>query len=217
MITRHRNVIQVAAAVLLAGELVWASTVAGGAAPQQEAPLSIAVVGDQNTAGINNMDVWPTLMAQRTGWSVSNYALPEAGFAASGTGGQSFRFQVDRAQAGRPQVILFVTGTADASVPESEAVTIGAFDAINKAIRGGQTVAVVGPIWYETPVPDSIWHVNDAVQKVAEVAGAPFFDAVDPPLLTKELMFPDLSGPSDAGQSVIADKLAAWLRSQVVR
>ena len=162
---RHRNVIQVVVGLLLVGELALASAIAGSPAAMPQAPLTIAVVGDQNTAGIKNRVVWPTLMAARTGWSVSNFALPEAGFAADGMGGQAFTYQVDRAQAGRPQLILLVTGTADASVPEMEAVTVGAADAINKIIRGGEQVAVVGPIWYETPVPDSVWRVNDAVRR----------------------------------------------------
>jgi lysophospholipase L1-like esterase len=62
-----------------------------------------------------------------------------------------------------------------------------------------------------------VWRVNEAVRKAAEQAGVPFLDALDPPLLTKDQMHPDLSGPSDVGQSVIADKIAAWLRPQVVR
>jgi lysophospholipase L1-like esterase len=214
---RHRKVIHVVVGLLLVGELAAASAVADPPAAVPHAPLAIAVVGDQNTAGINNRVVWPTLMAARTGWSVSNYALPEAGFAAGGTGGQAFSYQVDRAQAGHPQVILLVTGTADASVPEIEAVTIGAADAINKIVRGGEQAAVVGAIWYETPVPDSVWRVNDAVRKAAAQAGVPFFNALDPPVLTKDLMHPDLSGPSDEGQSVIADKIAAWLRTEVVQ
>lgn len=219
MSTRRRNLTYVLVALLLAGQLAWASSVVGGAAPrhQQHVPLSVAVVGDQITAGIGNRVVWPTLMAARTGWSVSNYALPEAGFAADGAGGHAFDFQVDRAQAGHPRILLFVTGTADASVPEPEAVTIGAVDAVNKAIRGGQQVAVVGPIWYETPAPDSVWRVNNAVDKVARLAGVPFLNAVDPPLIPKNLMLPDLSRPSDAAQSVIADKVATWLRTEVVR
>jgi lysophospholipase L1-like esterase len=214
---RYRNVIQVVVGLLLVGQLAVASAITGPPASQPHAPLSIAVIGDQNTAGLNNRVVWPTLMAERTGWPVSNYALPEAGFAADGTGAQSFSYQVDRAQAGHPQMILLVAGTADASVQEIEAVRVGAVDSINKVIRGGERAAVVGPIWYETPVPDSVWRVNDAVQKVAETAGVPYFNAVDPPLLTRDLMQSDLGGPSDKGQSVIADKIAAWLRTQVVR
>jgi hypothetical protein len=124
---RYRSVIQVLVGLLLVGQLAVASAIAASA-PQPHAPLSIAVVGDQNTAGLNNRVVWPTLMAERTGWYVSNYALPEAGFAADGTGAQSFSYQVDRAQAGHPQMILFVAGTADASVHQIEAVTIGAVD-----------------------------------------------------------------------------------------
>jgi lysophospholipase L1-like esterase len=217
MRSTYQNVIRVVVGVLLVVELVLASAIAGYAAPQPRPPLSIAVIGDQNTAGLNNRVVWPTLMAERTGWSVSNYALPEAGFAADGSGRQDFSYQVDRAQAGHPRVILLVAGTADASVQQMEAVTVGAVDAINKVIRGGQQVAVVGPIWYETPVPDSIWRVNDAIQKVAEKAGVPYFNAVDPPLLTKGMMHLDLYGPSDEGQSAIADRIADWLRTQVAR
>src|SRR3954468_2452539 len=133
MIARYRDVIQVVVALLLAGQLAWATTFAAGAeAPQQ--PLSIAVVGDQNTAGLNNREVWPTLMAARTGWAVSNYALPEAGFTAEGSEGQSFGYQVDRAQAGHPKVVLLVTGTADASVQETEGVTLGGVDALSMII-----------------------------------------------------------------------------------
>ncbi|MDH6196214.1 lysophospholipase L1-like esterase [Mycobacterium frederiksbergense] len=212
-----RHAVRVLVGLLLVGQVAAAATLTGTPAAPPQAPLRIAVVGDQNTAGIKNRVVWPTLMAARTGWSVSNFALPEAGFAADGMGGQTFSFQVDRAQAGHPQVILLATGTADASVLEMEAVTVGATDAINKIIRGGEQAAVVGPFWYEAPVPDSVRRVNDAVAKVATEAGVPFFDALDPPLLTPDLMHPDFTGPSDEGQSVTADKIAAWLRTQVVR
>lgn len=212
-----RTPLQAAVGLVLVAELAIAALVVGSPVPTPQPPVTVAVVGDQFTAGIKNRVVWPTLMAARTGWSVSNYAIPEAGFAADGMGGQAFSFQVDRAQAAGPRVILLVTGTADASVPETEAVTVGATDAINKVIRGGEQVAVVGPFWYETPVPDSVRQVNDAVQKVAAQAGVPFLDALDPPLLTRDLMHDDLTGPSDQGQSVTADKIAAWLRTEVVR
>jgi len=200
------------------GAVVPASAIAvvGASKENPSQPLRIAVVGDDYAAGVQNRVVWPTLMAQRNGWSVDNFALPDAGFVADGKGGHAFTYQVDRAQANRPQLILLVTGTADTSVPEMEAVTVGAVDAINKIIRGGEQVAVVGPMWYETPVPDSVWRVNQAVRRAADEAVVPFFDALDPPLLTKNLMHSDLSGPSDEGQFIIADKIAAWL-TQVVR
>lgn len=212
-----RDFLRVVVAVVLGAQLALAFAISGSSAAAPLPPLSIAVIGDQNTAGMNNRVVWPTLMAERTGWAVSNYAQPEAGFAADDSGGKSFSYQVDRAQAGRPKVILLATGTADASMHVMEAVTVGAVDAINKAVRTGHQVAVVGPIWYENPVPDSIWRVNDAVENAAKSAGVPYFNAVDPPLLSVALMQSDLSGPSDQGQSVIAEKIAAWLRTEVVR
>jgi lysophospholipase L1-like esterase len=214
---RNRKVVQWVIGLLVVGQLMALSLLAPFPHGAPQPPLTIAVVGDQNTAGIKNRVVWPTLMAARTGWSVSNFAIPEAGFAADGMGGQSFSYQVDRAQAAHPQVILFVTGTADASIPEMEAVTVGAVEALNKVIRGGEQAAAVGPIWYESPVPDSVLRLNEAVQTAAKQAGVPFFNAIDPPLLTPALMHPDLTGPSDEGQSVIADKVASWLRTEVTR
>jgi hypothetical protein len=42
----------------------------------------------------------------------------------------------------------------------------------------------------------------------------PFLGALDPPWLTRDLMRMDLSGPTDEGQSAIADRVAAWLRTE---
>jgi lysophospholipase L1-like esterase len=202
---------------VLTSELVTASVMALTAdreAPQ-ELPMSIAVVGDSYTAGIQNRVVWPTLLAQRTGWPVSNFALPDAGFVADGRGGHAFTYQVDRAQAAHPRVIVIVGGLADGGLADMGPVSVGAIDAINKITLGGQLALVVGPTWYETPVPKPVVRVSDAVREVADEAGVPYLDALDPPWLTRDQMQPDLSGPTDQGQSVIADKIAAWLRIEV--
>ncbi len=90
--------------------LVAASVLAATRADESgpHIPLSIAVVGDQYSAGVQNRSVWPTLMAQRTGWSVSNFAQPNAGYVADGQGGHAFTYQVDRAQGADTRVILIV-------------------------------------------------------------------------------------------------------------
>jgi hypothetical protein len=154
-------------------------------------------------------------LAQRTGWPVSNVALPDAGFVADGRGGHAFTYQVDRAQAAHPRVIVIVGGLADDGLADMGPVSVGAIDAINKIKLGGQRALVVGPTWYESPVPEPVVRVSDAVRKVADEAGVPYLDALDPPWLTRDQMQPDLSGPTDQGQSVIADKIAAWLRIEV--
>ena len=58
--------------------------------------------------------------------------------------------------------------------------------------------------------------LKDEIRRAAEKSGAPFLDALDPPWLTSEMMQANLGGPNDKGQSVIADKIAAWLRTEVV-
>lgn len=216
--TGSRRTLAVALIAAVIGAVVAASAIAVvNGADENPSPLRIAVVGDDYTAGVQNRVVWPTLMAERNGWSVDNFALPDAGFFADGKGGHAFTYQVDRAQAADPRIIVIVGGIADAGLADPGHISVGAIDAINKIVLGGQRALVIGPTWYQTPVPKSVVRVGDAVRKVAEDAGVPYLDAVDPPMLTKAEMRRDLSGPNDDGQSVLADKIGAWIRSQVTR
>jgi lysophospholipase L1-like esterase len=179
-------------------------------------PPSIAIVGDSFAAGALNRVVWPTLLAQRSGWAVSNVALPGAGFVADGRGGYAYTYQVDRAQAAHPRAIVITTGLADTGLADTGPMRIGAIDAINKIKLGGQQALVIGPTWYEPSVPDAVRRVSDTVQQVAAELDVPFLDALHPPWLNRDEMQVDVSGPNDEGQSVIADKVGAWLRDKVV-
>jgi lysophospholipase L1-like esterase len=217
VIRGHPTHFAVVVPIVLIAELVVASVLVLTAASKapQSSPLSIAVVGDSYTAGNYNKVVWPTLLAERTGWSVANFALPGAGFVADGQGGHAFTYQVDRAQGTHPRIILIFGGLADTGLADMERVRMGAIDAINKINIDGQRALVVGPTWYETRVPKAVRRVSEAVRKVAEETGVPYLDALDPPLLTSDQMRDDLSAPTDEGQSALADKIAAWLRAEV--
>jgi hypothetical protein len=177
--------------------------------------MTIAVVGGTLTAGSNNQVVWPTLLAQRTGWSVANFALPGAGFAADGRGGYSFRHQVDRALQVHPQVILFLGGVEDGDYAWSGAIGSAVTEALNKVKVAGPRALVLGPTWYATSVPKAVTAVSDEIQQASDKAGVPFLNALNPPWLTIGDMQANLGGPNDQGQSVIADKVAAWLRTEV--
>lgn len=204
-------------ALALISELVAASMITGrtGCAALQPEPPRIAVVGDSYSAGAENTVVWPTLLAERTGWSVSNFALPGAGYVADGSGGHAFTYQVDRALAAKPQVIVIVGGIADSGLADLGRVRVGAIDAIDKIKLSGRQALVVGPTWFGVPVPWSVKRLSDAIHEVAEQEGVAFLDALDPPWLTTGQMRRDLIGPTDEGQSAIADKIAAWLRIEV--
>jgi hypothetical protein len=197
---------------LIAGVAVWRTTLQQGSG---ERPLTIAVVGDSLTAGSNNQVVWPTLLAQRTGWSVANFALPGAGFAADGRGGYSFPHQVDRALQVHPHVVLFIGGVEDGSYAWTGAIGKAVAEALNKVKLAGPQAMVVGPTWYGTTVPKAMTVVSDEIRQACEKADVPFLNALNPPWLSIEQMQPNLGGPNDEGQSVIADKVAAWLRTEV--
>jgi hypothetical protein len=214
---RLRGFLVVACIAVLAVGLV--SGVVGWRVAQQERPaarpLTIAVVGDSLTAGSNNQVVWPTLLAQRTGWAVANFALPGAGFAADGRGGYSFPHQVDRALQVHPEVVLFIGGVDDGSYAWTGAIGSAVTDALNKVKLAGPQALVVGPTWYGATVPKAMTVVSDEIGQASEKADVPFLNALNPPWLTIDQMQPNLGGPNDQGQSVIADKVAAWLRTEV--
>jgi GDSL-like Lipase/Acylhydrolase family len=213
----RRAVFTVGLPIVLVAQIITASILVSTRPGTPQQPLSIAVVGDSYTAGLYNRVVWPTLLAERTGWSVANFALPDSGFVADGQGGHAFTYQVDRAQGTHPRIVLIVGGLADTGLPDTTRIGVGAIDAINKTKLDGLRALVVGPTWYERPVPDAVRRVSDAIRNVAEGAGVPFLDALDPPWLTSAQMRVDLSGPTDQGQSMLADRIAAWLRTEVGR
>lgn len=211
----HRTLVVALVSALVAAAVTAAAILLiQRSAPRPEPSVTVAVVGDAYAAGRLNRVVWPTLLAQRTGWSVANFALPGSGFAADGPGGYAFTWQVDRALAARPDTVLLVGGIDDGGYLGTGNITQSAVDAIHKVIRAGKRVLVIGPTWFDQSVPPTVSGVNAEIRTAAEETRVPFLDALDPPWLTPELMLADRSGPNDDGQSVIADKVAAWLRSE---
>lgn len=219
--TRRRRpgrgaVIIAAIGVLLGAALTAAAFVLfRPAGKDKDEALTIAVVGDVFTAGRLNRVVWPTMVAQRTGWSVANFALPGSGYANDGLGGYAFTYQVDRALAARPHTVVLFGGFEDGNNVGTGNIGEGALNAIGKVILAGRQALVIGPTWFENPVPPTIVETAKEIRRAAEQSGVPFLDALDPPWLAPNLMLPDRSGPTDLGQSVIADKMAAWLRTEV--
>jgi len=210
---RHRAIIIAAVSALLAAALTAGVFLLTRPKPDLTS-VDIAVVGDSYSAGRLNQVVWPTLLAQRTGWSVANFALPGTGFAADGAGGQAFTWQVDRALAARPRTVLMVGGYDDGRFAGTGNIGPSAVNGINKVIRAGKQVLVIGPTWFEVPIPRTVAAVSDEIRQATENSKTPFLNALNPPWLTPAQMLPDRSGPNDEGQSVIADKVAAWLRTQ---
>ncbi|HEY5841396.1 MAG TPA: GDSL-type esterase/lipase family protein [Mycobacterium sp.] len=177
-------------------------------------PLRIAVIGGYETVGTQNLVVWPTLMAERTGWAVSNGALPDAGYVADGRGGYAFIYQVDRALASDPDLIVVVGGGSDTGF-DLDRVRSGVVEVLGKLARSGTRTLVVGPTWYESPVPANVAALSDAIRTGADSYAIPYLDALDPPWLTSDLMRADRTGPTDEGQAILSDHITEWVRGEV--
>jgi hypothetical protein len=137
------------------------------------------------------------------------------GFAAEDQGAQAFSYQADRAQEAHPEIIVIMGGLADRGFAGKASVGVGAVDAINKIKLGGGRALVIAPMWYGTTIRMSVTSVSDEIHVVAQGAGVPYFNALHPPWLTTDQMQPEISSPTDEGQSAIADRVPARLRTEV--
>ena len=147
---------------------------------------------------------------------MANFALPDAGFVADGRGRTRLHLPGGSGARGKPPGHRHRRRHRRYRFADTGPISVGAVDAINKInARRSTGAGRRSDVVRDARTRNRSSASRDAVRKVAENAGVPYLDALDPPWLTKDQMRPDLSGPNDEGQSVIADKIAAWLRSEV--
>lgn len=167
----------------------------------------IAALGDSMTAGSKNEVIWPTVASEKLGVDVIVKA----------TGGSAYTQErkplIDQAKlaaVSHPSVIV-IAGSIDDRKSSSEAIKAAASEvyAYLKQELPNTRVIVVGPFWDIAPVP-GVREANAATKAAAEAAGLPFWDAIaENWLLDRALIQEDGLHPTDAGQQVIAEKMAA--------
>ena len=137
-------------------------------------------------------------------------------YAADGQGGHAFTYQVDRAQQAHPR------GHRDSRRRRRRGIcrhrrrrrgSPSTRSTKSSSAASGRSSSARPGTRRRSRCQST--QLSDEIRKVADDAGVPYLDALDPPWLTPDQMQPDLSGPTDEGQSVIADKVAAWLRTEL--
>lgn len=180
-------------------------------APPEADPV-VSIIGDSytegsamNTAGL----AWPSLIAERTGWTVDVHAIGGSGYVATNPdrepAGSTF---VTRAGDVDPaaSVVIFLGSRNDSSGNELSAATVGGINAAMQAAPNA-AVVVVGPPWTDSEPSEEILATRDTLRAAAEAAGAAWVDPID------QGWFPTGSGligedgvhPNDAGHARLAD------------
>lgn len=183
--------------------------------PAPKETLRVAIIGDSYSAGLKNTIVWPTLMAESTGASVSNVSLPASGYLADAGGLGPFAAQSEKALASKPDVIVVFGGLFDIGRP-LDLIGQAVSDLVANLARSAPNakIIVVGPLWHEIPAPEAVRQIDETVGTAVRNLKLPYLSVVDEPWLAKPGLFRnDDSQPTDTGQRVLANSLTDALRA----
>ncbi|HEX5589123.1 MAG TPA: SGNH/GDSL hydrolase family protein [Candidatus Limnocylindrales bacterium] len=185
-------------------------------------PRHLAVfLGDSYTSGYRGVgegaNGWPARVGSSFGWQVRNLAVPGIGFVNPGWTGQPIRTLVDDAIAARPSIVVVAGGHND--LKYGTARVADAADAVLDRLRGAlpnALLVVVGPIWHEADVPDTILALRNHLRTKAGRIGALFIDPIAGGWFTganRQYIGADGVHPTNAGHRHIATKVLTILRS----
>jgi lysophospholipase L1-like esterase len=197
------------------------------AAPASDVAPRIAFLGDSLTVGVGAPPergyAWQT--AEQLGWPIAVVeGVSGSGFLAPGAG-RPMTERVDAVVAADPDVVVVAGGTNDAFQGYAPADVGEAASRLLADLRAGRpdaTLVVVGPFPTTLETATGADPMSDAVRAAADAAGADFVDAralvltaVPDPGQWERYISADGLHPNELGYGVMADALAAELRTLV--
>ncbi|MHC9296677.1 SGNH/GDSL hydrolase family protein [Mycobacterium sp. LTG2003] len=193
------------------------------AAPSLAATKRIAVIGDSYTSGAGAQP-WPQIVWDRLSEDDIDVEADVKGEGGSGyvtpgsNGGTTFAQRVATTVRPDDTMVVFFGSRNDRGVPADtlgEAVRSSFAEA--KQIAPDARLLVIGPAWPTAPAPPEIEAVRNVVRDQAAAAGATFIDPLAEGWLVGDpaLIQPDGIHPTDAGQVILADKLAPVIKGQL--
>jgi len=161
---------------------------------------------------------WPAQVAADLGLELVNNGAGGAGYVNVAPLPTTFPHEaVDRPAAGADVAVVFGSVNDQAQAPI--AVHLAAL-VTYRAIRDVAPAApliVVGPQFWDAPVPAHLFAIRDAVAAAAEIVGATFVDALGWMQGRPELLGPDAAHPNTAGQRMLADRITPIVELELVR
>lgn len=226
MSKNRRSVLTTTSTVLVALLLVAASVLVTYVVTQRQpvdqintadSDVTIAVIGDSYTSGLNNAFTWPSVIADGSSLAISNFAIPGAGYVGGEGESGPFFDQLDRAVAAKSDVIIVFGGINDVG-KTPELIQQSATDLLAELVRQApeSRVLVFGPIWHEDPPPEAALVIDRSVAAAAAETKVPYVPLIEMDWLVGEgLIQADEIHPTDEGQIVLARELGPLLQQQL--
>ena len=205
-----------------AGQAAPAPTLLPSASPTSTAtpaPVTAAAIGDSIAIGngVPAEDAWPLLVADRFGWTLSDFAESAAGFTVEGLNTHTFDDQVSAVIRLRPQVVLIGATRNDlfAPTPTLRAAATAALERLRTALPHARIIGV-GPLWGSDEAPAQIAVIDKTVKEAVLDVGGSWIELGQPFTGHPDLVLADHVHPTVEGQKMLADTIADQIASQLV-
>ena len=184
------------------------------------APVTAAAIGDSIAIGngVPAEDAWPLLVADRFGWTLSDFAESAAGFTVKGLNTHTFDDQVSAVIRLRPQIVL-IGGTRNdvfASTQGLKAAATAALQRLRTALPHARIIGV-GPLWGSDQPPAQIAVIDKTVKEAVLAVGGSWVELGQPFTGHPELVLSDHVHPTVQGQRMLADTIVKGIASQFLQ
>ncbi|WP_431220980.1 SGNH/GDSL hydrolase family protein [Leifsonia xyli] len=224
----HRATVALAAGALLTA-LTGCSTLASASPTAQPSPapsptstrhsatVTAVAIGDSIAIGngVPADDAWPLLVADRFGWTLSDFAESAAGFTVKGLNTHTFDDQVSAAIRLHPEVVL-IAGTRNdvfAGTPALKTAVTSALQRLRTALPDARIIGV-GPLWGSEKAPAQIAVIDSTVKAAVLAVDGTWVELGQPFEGRSDLVQADHVHPTVEGQQLLAQKIANGIASQ---
>ena len=167
--------------------------------------------------GVPAEDAWPLLVADRLGWTLTDFGESAAGFTVKGLNTHTFDDQVSATIRLRPDVVIVAATRNDlfASTASLRTAATAALERLRSALPEARIIGV-SALWGSDPTPAQVPVISRTVQAAVLDVGGSWVELGQPFAGHPELLISDQVHPTVEGQQLIADAVVRSIDSQLV-
>jgi lysophospholipase L1-like esterase len=185
-----------------------------------QATTKITFLGDDYTVGRgakSRSKSWTELLAKRLDVAVTAVGESDAGYAKKSPAGKTYSALVAQVAASAPDLVVVSGGRNDVGDDPNtlRSAAHGLFAKLHHKLPHARLIAIA-PWWGDSPHPQALTAVDDAVRSGVRAAGGEYLDTSDPLTGHPAFMY-DVADPNDKGYRAIADSVAAAIQAQLPR
>ncbi|MFF9562800.1 SGNH/GDSL hydrolase family protein [Leifsonia sp. NPDC014704] len=218
--TARRSLLALLAASLVAASLLGCVASAQSASRTETpttsptstpAPVTAVAIGDSIAIGngVPAEDAWPLLVADRLGWTLTDFGESAAGFTVKGLNTHTFDDQVSATIRLRPDVVIVAATRNDlfASTASLRTAATAALERLRSALPEARIIGV-GAIWGSDAAPAQVALISSTVKAAVLGVGGSWIEVGQPFADRPDLVLSDHVHPTVEGQRLLASTIA---------